>query len=83
MKVKRGKSFQKEVTWEGAIDVCSGMGIGFSDSMIINALRFSSFPFAVTLDADMAFAVWADKSLKDIVIPDGLIKGNKSLSKLL
>ena len=79
-----GKTFfHKKITWEGAMDICSGIGIGFSDSMILNALQCSSFPFSISLDTDMAFSVLGNSSLKDIVMPDGIIETNEALSELV
>ena len=65
--------FRQNPSWENAIEICSNMGIGFSDSMILNALQSSIFPFAITLDSDMAFAVSGNPELKDIVIPDDIV----------
>ena len=75
--------FHKGITWEGAMDICSGIGAGFSDSMILNALQCSSFPFSISLDTDMAFSVLGNSSLKDIVMPDGIIEKNEALSRIL
>ncbi|MCY4643245.1 MAG: hypothetical protein OXB88_01365 [Bacteriovoracales bacterium] len=65
--------FNKEISWDKAMDICSNMGIGFSDAMILNALQSSTLPFVVSLDVDMAVAVLGDDSLKDVLMPDGLI----------
>ena len=75
--------FRQKITWDNAMEICSDMAIGFSDSMILNALESTTFPFAITLDTDMAFAVLGNSSLKDIVMPDGIIEKNEALSKLL
>ena len=65
------------------MEICSDMAIGFPDAMILNALQSTDFPFVITLDSDMAFATLGNKSLKDIIIPDGIIENNKGLQNLL
>jgi len=65
--------FTKKITWEEAIELCTDVGIGFSDSMILNALQCTHLPFGITLDSDMAYAVMGNPSLKDVVMPDELI----------
>lgn len=71
--------FERPLTWDNAIDICTDTGAGFSDSMILNALQCTSFPFAVTLDVDLAFASLARSDIKDIVMPDELIDKNDGL----
>ena len=73
--------FHQNPTWENAVNICSDMGVGFADSMILNALQATTFPFVITLDADMAFAVLENDELKDIVIPDGIVENNMGLKK--
>ena len=68
--------FQKEVEWIEAIDVCSNVGIGFSDAMILNTLQSTRFFFVVTIDFDMVYTTISDNSLKDIVVPDGMVSSN-------
>ncbi|MCY4644520.1 MAG: hypothetical protein OXB88_07870 [Bacteriovoracales bacterium] len=41
--------FNKKISWDKAMDICSDMGIGFSDAMILNALQSSTLPFANTI----------------------------------
>ena len=65
--------FTKKITWDEAIDVCSDIGAGFSDSMILNALQCTTLPFAVSLDSDLAYSVMANPILKDVVMPDELV----------
>jgi hypothetical protein len=65
--------FQQKITWEEAISICSDIAVGFSDSMIINALQCTTFPFAISLDSDFACAVTANPHLKDVVMPDELV----------
>tara|TARA_Y100001936_G_scaffold242853_1_gene280802 strand:- start:9 stop:296 length:288 start_codon:yes stop_codon:yes gene_type:complete len=65
--------FHKKITWESAIDICSDVGVGFSDAMILNALQSTHLPFSISLDMDMADAVRANSNLKDVVMPDDLV----------
>lgn len=65
--------FKKKITWEDAISICSDIGAGFSDSMILNALQATNLPFAISLDSDLAHAVMANPALKDIVMPDEMV----------
>lgn len=75
--------FQKEMTWENAINICSETCAGFSDTMILNALESTTFPFAVSLDSDIAFAVLSNSTMKDVVMPDDLIDSSDALRKLI
>ena len=75
--------FFREITWESAIEICAKTCVGFSDAMILNALQSSKFPFVISLDADIAYAVLSDPSLKDVVMPDDLISENAELQKLV
>lgn len=65
--------FTKKITWEEAIEICSDIGAGFSDSMIINALQCTSLPFAISLDGDLAYSVMTNPNLKDIIMPDEIV----------
>ena len=65
--------FDKKITWENAISICSDIGAGFSDSMILNALQCTSLPFAISLDSDLAYSAMANLSLKDVLMPDELV----------
>ena len=65
--------FYKKITWEDAIGICSNIGAGFSDSMILNALQCTTLPFAISLDSDLAYSVIANSSLKDVVMPDEIV----------
>ena len=75
--------FSQKITWESAIDICATTCVGFSDAMILNALQASKFQFVISLDSDIAYAVLSDSSLKDVVMPDGLISENNELQKLV
>ena len=48
--------------------------LGLSDAMIINAFRCSRFPFIVSSDFDIGYAVLASRELKDVVMPDSVAK---------
>ena len=74
--------FHKDLNWPDAIDICSVTCAGFSDSMILNALMCSKFQFAISLDADLAYATLSDPFLKDIIMPDDLIDNDDVLKKL-
>jgi hypothetical protein len=80
---KQNELFIKDMTWENAINICTETCAGFSDSMILNALESTSFPFAVSLDSDIAFAVLSNSTMKDVVMPDDLIDSSDALRKLI
>lgn len=65
--------FKRRITWEEAIDLCTDMGVGFSDAMILNALESTDLPFAISMDTDMAYAVIGNPLLKDVVMPDEIV----------
>ena len=65
--------FTKKITWEEAIGICSDVGAGFSDSMILNALQCTTLPFAISLDSDLAYSVMANANLKDVIMPDEIV----------
>jgi len=65
--------FHQNITWESAIDICTDVGVGFSDAMILNALQSTHLPFSISLDMDIADAVRGKSSLKDVVMPDELV----------
>ena len=65
--------FKRKITWEEAIDLCTDMGTGFSDAMILNALEATDLPFAISMDTDMAYAVMGNQNLKDVVMPDDIV----------
>lgn len=67
------ETFTKKITWNDAIEICSDIGVGFSDAMILNALQCTTLPFAVSLDSDLAYSVMANPTLKDVVMPDELV----------
>lgn len=63
--------------WEDTIRVSSSSGLAIFDSMILTALECSHFPFAITADTDIAYATLADPKIKDVVVPDSLVKEMK------
>lgn len=65
--------FKRRITWEEAINLCTDMGVGFSDAMILNALEATDLPFAISMDTDMAYAVMGNPLLKDVVMPDEIV----------
>lgn len=69
--------FHKKMIWEDTIKISSASGLAIFDSMILNALQCSHFSFAITADADIAYAALADNDIKDIVVPDSLAKDMK------
>jgi len=68
------KLSSKKITWENAISICSDIGAGFSDSMILNALQCTTLPFAISLDSDLAYSVMSNPSLKDVLMPDEVVE---------
>ena len=48
--------------------------LGLADAMIINAFQCSRFPFIISSDFDIGYAVLASKELKDVVMPDSVAK---------
>lgn len=69
--------FHKKMVWEDTIRVSSSSGLAIFDSMILTALECSNFPFAITADTDIAYATLADPNIKDVVVPDSLVKEMK------
>ena len=49
----------------------------------INSIESTTFPFAVSLDSDIAFAVLSNSTMKDVVMPDDLIDSSDALRKLI
>ncbi len=45
-----------------------------SDSMILNVLNSSIFPFVISADYDMAYGVLNNKNEKSILVPDALYR---------
>ena len=66
--------FQKKIDWPDAKRIAESTCLGLSDSMIINAFQCSRFPFVVSSDFDLGYAVLASKELKDVVMPDSVAR---------
>ena len=66
--------FQKKIDWPEAKRIAETTCLGLSDAMIINAFQCSRFPFIVSSDFDIGYAVLASKELKDVVMPDSVAK---------
>jgi hypothetical protein len=49
-------------------------GTAFSDSMILDALKSAKLFSVATLDFDIGYAALSDPNMKDVVVPDRLIK---------
>lgn len=66
--------FHKRIDWPEAKQIAEATCLGLSDAMIINAFQCSRFPFIVSSDFDIGYAVLASKELKDVVMPDSVAK---------
>ena len=77
------KYFTRELEWKDAIKISATTCASISDSMILNALQSTAFPFAISLDLDVIYATLTDHSLKDILVPDDLISDNHELKALI
>lgn len=62
--------FTKKIDWPEARRISEETCLGISDSMILNALQCSRFPFVVSADSDFAFAALSSIGIKDVVMPD-------------
>ncbi len=66
--------FQKRIDWPDAKRIAEATCLGLFDAMIINAFQCSRFPFIVSTDFDIGYAVLASKEIKDVVMPDSIAK---------
>lgn len=66
--------FSKRIDWPDAKRIAEKTCLGLSDAMILNAFQCSRFPFIVSADFDIGYAVLASNSLKDVVMPDSVAK---------
>ncbi|MGE3683323.1 MAG: hypothetical protein AB7G93_16485 [Bdellovibrionales bacterium] len=64
--------FNGPLEWPAAASLVERTGLSVSDAMILNALNRSACQFAVSMDFDFGFAVMADQSNKDVVMPDSI-----------
>ena len=62
----------KKLEWEKMYAISETTGLSSSDSMIVNVLQSSKFPFIVSADFDIAYSVVADSTDKTALIPDNL-----------
>lgn len=66
--------FHRKIDWPDAKRIAEATCLGLSDAMIINAFQCSRFPFIVSTDFDIGYAVLASSGLKDAVMPDSAAK---------
>lgn len=66
--------FASEIDWPNAKRISEKSCLSLSDSMILNAFQCSRFPFIVSADFDIGYAVLASKEPKDVVMPDSVAK---------
>lgn len=66
--------FALKMNWEDAKRIAEATCLGLADAMIINAFQCSRFPFIVSSDFDIGYAVLASQELKDVVMPDSVAK---------
>ena len=66
--------FHAKIDWPDAKRIAEATCLGLSDAMIINAFQCSRFPFIVSSDFDIGYAVLASKKVKDVVMPDSVAK---------
>jgi len=71
----------EKVEWNKMYSISETTCLSSSDAMILNMLKCSVFPFVVSADYDMAYAMLVDDAEKVVLIPDSLyrekIKGRK------
>jgi len=60
------------LSWEHMYSISENTALSSSDSMILNTLCSSKFPFVVSADFDLAYAMLADSSDKTVLLPDNL-----------
>lgn len=66
--------FLRKIDWSAAKRIAEKTCAGLSDAMILNAFQCSRFPFIVSADFDIGYAVLASSELKDVVMPDGVAR---------
>lgn len=66
--------FMKKIDWPDAKRIAETTCVGLADAMILNAFQCSRFPFMVSADFDIGYAVLAAKEMKDVVMPDSVAK---------
>lgn len=68
------KYFEKELLWEKMYAISEDTCLGSSDSMLMNVLNSSIFPFIVSADYDLAYGVLQNSTNKSILVPDNLYR---------
>lgn len=68
------KYFAKSLEWEKLYSVSEETCLSSSDSMILNVLNSSIFPFVISADYDMAYGVLKNQENKSILVPDALYR---------
>jgi len=76
------KLITSKVRWTEMARISEETCLGTSDSMILNMLKSSVFPFVVSGDYDMAYAILLDETKKAILIPDSLYRNKIKNLKL-
>lgn len=61
-----------KLAWEKMYAISEKTCLSSSDSMLVNVLYSSNFPFVVSADFDIAYSVLADSGDKTALIPDNL-----------
>jgi hypothetical protein len=61
-----------KLTWEKMYTISEKTCLSSSDSMLVNVLHSSNFPFIVSADFDIAYSALADSGNKTTLIPDNL-----------
>lgn len=69
--------FSKYIDWPEAKRISEATCLGLSDAMILNAFQCSRFPFVVSADFDIGYAVLASENTKDVVMPDDVAEKYK------
>jgi predicted nucleic acid-binding protein len=66
--------FRKELQWDEMYKISEQSALGSNDSMILNLLNSSVFPFVITSDFDLAYGVLASTQDKVAFVPDNLYR---------
>ena len=61
-----------KLDWEKMYAISETTALSSGDSMLVNVLHCSKFPFIVSADFDIAYSLLADPSDKTVLIPDNL-----------
>ncbi len=71
---QQAEFFGSLVEWPGAQKISERTCVSISDAMILNAFQCSRFPFLISSDFDIGYAVLASKEMKDVIAPDSVAK---------